>query len=82
MDPILNKNWPKINLKSLKSDQVNIVVQINGKKREILEIKNDSSEEEIFKIIKNNEKLEKFLKDKKILKKIFVKNRLINLIIN
>ena len=82
VDPILNKDWPKINSKLLKSDLVNIVVQINGKKREILEIKNDSSEEEILKLIQKNEKLEKFLKNKKILKKIFVKNRLINLIIN
>ena len=82
VDPILNKDWPKINSKLLKSDLVNIVVQINGKKREILEIKNDSSDEEILKLIQKNEKLEKFLKNKKILKKIFVKNRLINLIIN
>ena len=82
VDPILNKDWPKINSKLLKSDLVNIVVQINGKKREILEIKNDSSEEEILKLIQKNVKLEKFLKNKKILKKIFVKNRLINLIIN
>ena len=82
VDPILNKDWPKINSKLLKSDLVNIVVQINGKKREILEIENDSSEEEILKLIQKNEKLEKFLKNKKILKKIFVKNRLINLIIN
>ena len=82
VDPILNKDWPKINSKLLKSDMVNIVVQINGKKREILEIKNDSSEEEILKLIQNNKNLEKFLENKKVLKKVFIKNRLINLIIN
>ncbi len=82
IDPALNKDWPKIDSKYLKTELVNIVVQINGKKREILKLKNDSSEEEILEMIKKNDKLKSALKDKKVTKKIFVKNRLINLIIN
>ncbi len=82
IDPVLDKDWPKVDSKYLKTEFVNIVVQINGKKKEILELKNDSLEEELLEMIKRNEKLKNILKDKKIIKKIFVKNRLINLIIN
>ena len=82
IDPILDNSWPKIDTKSLKTEMINIVIQINGKKREILKIKNNCSEEEILKLVYENDKLTKFLKDNKIIKKIFVPNRLINLIVN
>ena len=82
IDPISDNHWPKVNAKSLKTEIVNIVIQINGKKREIVKIKNNSSEEEILKLVYENNKLTKFLKNKKKKKKIFVPNRLINLIIN
>jgi len=57
------------------------VVQIDGKKRAILNIKRDVNEEEELEKIKINQNLEKFLKDKKIKKSIFVPNRLINIIL-
>jgi leucyl-tRNA synthetase len=82
IDPITNKQWPKIDLSSLKSELINIVIQINGKKKDVLRLNNDSSEEDIMNIINKNDKLNEILKNKKILKKIFVPNRLINLIVN
>ncbi|MGA0394509.1 MAG: hypothetical protein ACO3MW_10670, partial [Rhodospirillales bacterium] len=56
--------WPKINKKLLAEEKVKIVVQINGKKREILELPKDISENEILNMINNNEKLKTYL-DKK-----------------
>ena len=76
------QNWPKVETKYLKDDNINLVIQINGKKREILNMQRDLEESEILKIIDNNEKLKKYTKNKQILKKIFVKNKIINLIIN
>ena len=74
-------NWPKISKKDLIEENINFVVQINGKKRAILNVKRDVVEKEILKIIKTNLEIEKFLKDQKIKKSIFVPNRLINIII-
>ena len=82
IDPIKNKHWPKIDLSSLKTETINIVVQINGKKKDILELKDNSSEDEVINMINKNKKLSEILKNKKILKKIFVPNRLINLIVS
>jgi len=74
-------NWPTVSKKDLIEDEVNFVVQINGKKRAILKVKRDIVEKEILEIIKLNQEVEKFLKGQKFKKIIFVSNRLINIII-
>jgi len=76
-----DENWPKVDNKYLNNENINLAVQINGKKREVLYTQRDLDEEEILKIIANNEKLKKYIENKKIIKKIFVKNKIINLII-
>jgi len=80
----INENqisWPEISKEDLIEEDINFVVQINGKKRAILKIKRDVVEKEILEIIKTNLEIEKFLKDKTIKKSIFVPNRLINIIL-
>ena len=81
-DPLKDLHWPKIDKNLLQKKKVNIVVQINGKKREVLNLENNISEKEVMNIVLKNNKLNKFLEEKKISKKIFVQNRLINLIVN
>ena len=73
--------WPKISKEDLIEEDINFVVQVNGKKRAILKVKRDVVEKEIFEIIKVNLEIEKFLKDQTIKKSIFVPNRLINIIL-
>ena len=80
----INENqisWPEISKEDLIEEDINFVVQINGKKRAILKIKRDVVEKEILEIIKTNLESEKFLKDQTIKKSIFVPNRLINIIL-
>ena len=74
-------NWPTISKEDLIEEEINFVVQINGKKRAILKAKRDITEKEILKIIEANQEIEKFLKGQKFKKIIFVQNRLINIII-
>ena len=73
--------WPIINKKDLVKEEVNFVVQINGKKRAILNVKRDMIEEKLLEAVKLNLEIKKFLKEQKIKKTIFVPNRLINIII-
>ena len=77
----LINEWPDVDEKYIVNENINLVIQINGKKREIFELKKDTSEEEILDIIKNNEKLKNYIQNKKIIKKIFVPNKIINLIV-
>jgi len=72
--------WPVLEKKYLISKFTNIVIQINGKKKDLIKTNVDISEDQLLKEIKKNDKIKKYLVNKKILKKIFVPNRLINLI--
>ena len=76
-----NISWPSFDEKILQEDTIKIVVQINGKKRGLIETNKDITEENLLIIIHEDEKLEKYLQQSKIKKKIYIKNKLINLII-
>ncbi len=78
---INNKEWPEVDKKFLVDNEVEIVIQINGKKRSTIKCANNTKEENLIEIIKNNEKYKKFILNKKINRSIYVKNKLINLII-
>jgi len=73
--------WPEVQKKHLIEKELNIVVQINGKKRSVITTENNLNEENLIKIINETHELKKFLIDKEIVRNIFVKDKLINLII-
>jgi leucyl-tRNA synthetase len=78
---IFLEKWPVANEKYLTEEEIVFVVQINGKVRDTLKVKNGLSEEEIKKIVQNSEKIKKYLENKTIHKVIFVSNKLINFVI-
>jgi len=75
-------NWPIINKDYLKNENIDYVIQINGKKRTIINAEMNLKEEKILNIAKNEKLLDKYLNNKSIKKVIFVKNRLINILVN
>jgi leucyl-tRNA synthetase len=74
-------DWPTYDEKYLKEKTLQIVVQINGKKRELINTERDSSESTLLEEIKKNLKLQKYLENKEIKKTIFIPNKLINIIV-
>ena len=74
--------WPEVNRDLLEDNKIDYVIQINGKKRAILNESRDIDEHSLMKIIQSKKLSEKFLKGKSIDKIIFVKNRLINILLN
>ena len=73
--------WPDYNETLIKDDIITIVIQINGKKRGLINTKPNISEESLLEIINKDKKLTKFLEKKIIKRKIFIKDKLINIII-
>ena len=73
--------WPKVDLSKIKEENINIVIQLNGKKKSNMVTKKDIKEEELIEMIKDDIKMKRHLDGKKIIKKFFVKNRLINILI-
>ena len=75
------KKWPKVDKKLLTTNSVNLVVQINGKKRSIINVSKGIDEDKVIKQIKSDFNIKKYLKNKNIVKSIFIKDKLINLVV-
>ena len=73
--------WPDYDEELLIEEFVNIVVQINGKKRGLIKSERGIKEEEVLKKIDQENNISKYLQNNKIKKKIFIPNKLINIII-
>ena len=73
--------WPIYNDNLIEEKDMQIVIQINGKKRGLIKVDKNIAQEELYKLIIDDEKILKYLNDKKIQKKIYLKNKLVNLII-
>ena len=73
--------WPEIDSKYLKNKEHNIVVQINGKKRGLILTEKSIEEKDLITEIKGTKDLQKFFEGKDIIKSIFIKDKLINLIL-
>ncbi len=73
--------WPKINESTLVNLKTKLVIQINGKTRDVIEIDRDLDKERVINIVTKEDKIRKFLTEKKIIKHIYIKNKLINLVI-
>ena len=73
--------WPKVEEKYLLKEVNEIVIQVNGKKRGLISTQKDTSENEIVNQIKKENLIDKYLNSGKLIKTIYVKNRLINYII-
>ena len=73
--------WPKIEKKYIENDKTTIAIQVNGKKRGLISANKDIEEQVILSEIKERKLIEKYIKDKKIFKVIYVKNKIINIII-
>ena len=74
--------WPDFDKSVLSEEKINFVIQINGKKRAILNEKKDITETILLEKLKKDKIVNKYLNKKEIKKIIFVKNRLINILIN
>ncbi len=78
---ILEQNWPKFNPKLVKEKKISLLVQINGKVRDKIEMEAGVLQEKAEFLAKKNEKAKKYLEGKKIKKTIYVPDKLINFVI-
>ena len=72
-------SWPDIETNLV--EEIKFAIQINGKTRDVINIRKNAEKEQINQLILNSSKAKKFIENKKILKTIFVKNKIINYII-
>lgn len=78
---IFKTDFPKVKQKYLILDVINLPVQINGKLRGQIQVKINAEQDEVLNTIKKDPKLNSILENKNIKKVIFVKNKIINILI-
>ncbi|MFL0803748.1 MAG: leucine--tRNA ligase [Agarilytica sp.] len=79
---ILAQPWPQFDESALARSSITIVVQVNGKVRDKLEVAADADKESIEKAALASEKVQKFIDDKQIRKVIVVPGKLVNVVAN
>jgi len=73
--------WPQYDPAKLVASELEIAVQVGGKLRATVVIPLDATEAEVLAIVRQNEKMQRNLEGMEIVKVIYVKNKLINLIL-
>ena len=73
--------WPDIDKKLLEVENIEFVIQINGKKRGLVTLPKNSSEDDLLKLIMTDDKISKYIEGKDIKKKIYIKDKRLNVII-
>ncbi|MBG9944447.1 leucine--tRNA ligase [Brevibacillus formosus] len=75
------EEWPTYDEAKLVEDEVEIVLQINGKNKEKLLIASDSTKEQMEEMAKNNEMIKELIEGKTIVKVIAVPGKLVNIVV-
>lgn len=75
------QEWPSYDESKLQADEIQIAVQVNGKLRDTIVIRNEATEAEAIKAAKASEKVQKFLEGKDIVKEIYVPGKVVNIVV-
>ncbi|MFH1541036.1 MAG: leucine--tRNA ligase [Elusimicrobiota bacterium] len=78
---ISKEKWPVWDEMKLIREKITIAIQVNGRLRGQVEIKTDANEKEIFEVAMADDKIKKYLENKKIIKTICVPKRLLNIVV-
>jgi leucyl-tRNA synthetase len=79
---LANASWPAYDPVVAAEEEITIVIQVNGKVRSRIVVPADEDGEKIIAMALGDEKMGKFIEGKKILKKVYVPKRLVNIVVN
>ena len=74
-------SWPEYDESKTILDVIELPIQVNGKLRTTVEIGRDASEDEVFEKAIKDDVVAKYLENKNVIKKIYVKGRIFNIIV-
>lgn len=80
-ESIFKQSWPVYNPELIKDEKINLVIQVNGKVREMIEVDSDVTEQDAKELALSNAKVKAWVDDKSIIKVIFVRGKLLNIVV-
>ena len=76
-----NRPWPTYNPKLTQEEKIRLVLQVDGKVRELIEVQTDITEDQAKTLALKNEKIQKWIGNKPVKRIIFVPGRLLNIVV-
>ena len=80
-EELVQATWPEFDASALVLDEIQMVVQVNGKLRAKITVAADMTKENIEKLALSEENVSKFIDDKPVRKVIIVPKKLVNIVI-
>ncbi len=80
-ESIFFEEWPKYDEDALFDEVVTVIIQVNGKLRGKVEAKKGSDEKDIFDKAIKDENIRKFIDGKDVLKKIYIQDKILNIVV-
>ncbi|MDP2681391.1 MAG: leucine--tRNA ligase [Deltaproteobacteria bacterium] len=81
LDTVFNMSWPSYDESALKKEEALVVVQINGKLRGRINVAIDTSQEEVERLVLEDKKIAEWLDGKGVKKMVYVKNKIMNVVV-
>lgn len=78
---ITEEEWPKFDESKCIEENIEIAVQINGKVKFKININAENSEEEVFRLLEQNDRFKELIKEKEVIKKIYIPKKLVSLVV-
>jgi leucyl-tRNA synthetase len=78
---LANEPWPDYDPELLKTDSINVVVQVNGKKRGTITVPADAGKDAILANAREEANVSRFLEGRQVLKEIYVPGKLVSLVV-
>ena len=76
-----NQSWPKYDESLITQESTTLIVQINGKVRDKIEINSEMNEKEIKELVLESDRVKKWIQDKQVKKFVYIKNKIANIVI-
>ena len=80
-DTIANTKWPEYDENKTIEDKIEIPVQINGKLKATISINRDADQDEVKQAVNANETIQNAIASKNVVKEIYVKNKIYNIVV-
>jgi len=79
---MLNQStWPEYNEEKIKEELIQLPVQVNGKVRGTISISPEDDQDKVREMVRQNENIKKYIDGKTIIKEIFVKGKIYNIVV-
>lgn len=81
-EAVMHAAWPSVDAAALKESSITIVLQVNGKVRDTIEVKKEIAKAELEQLAVDNEAVKRFTAEGTVRKIIVVPGRLVNIVVN